>query len=213
MASPLDDIRTLGDLTLFRTGMHFDTVVHCKNVRWALHKSILSSRCEWFKEKLEAAKPQDGRPAVIKLYGLQTDLVHTLLWFIYTAQLHHPDIKNHRVAAKLYNMSSHFKVPRLGEAVLAEIGRHAGFIVSTRRADGGAPRSFTKKQLDELVEAVRLAYNGDRVCQAPLRKLYMQLFLNCADSIRRDRYFYECMRVVPVFFIEMMEYGALGDAN
>lgn len=38
--------------------MHSDTEVRCQNVHWAVHKSILSSRCEWFKEKLAAAKPQ-----------------------------------------------------------------------------------------------------------------------------------------------------------
>lgn len=122
---------------------------------------------------------------MIKLEEFQSDLVHTLLLFIYTArtsrlfplvpldkpkcpansapELELPDIKDHRVTAKLYNMSNHFKLPKLGEAVVAAIRRHAVSIVSTRRGAGGALVSFTKKQLDELVEAVRLAYNGDRV--------------------------------------------------
>ncbi|KAK8102031.1 hypothetical protein PG984_015177 [Apiospora sp. TS-2023a] len=165
MASTLDDIKTVGDRTLFITGMHYDTVVHCKGVHWTLHKSILSSRCEWFREKLAAAKPQ-GRPAVIRTYEFPSDLVNTLLRFIYTAQVWHPRISDHLVVATLYNMSTHFRLPKLGEALVAEMQRRTGVIVSVRcrrGANGGVPRRFTKKQLDELVEAVRIAYNGDRV--------------------------------------------------
>ncbi|KAK8067416.1 hypothetical protein PG996_006528 [Apiospora saccharicola] len=169
MAPTLDDIKTVGDLTLFRTGMHYDTVVHCKGVHWTLHKSILSSRCEWFKEKLAAAKPQEGRPAVITIYEFPSDLVNTLLRFIYTAQVWHPCINDHRVVATLYNMSTHFQLPKLGSALVAEMQRRTGVLVSVRRRSGSSggrlvvPRRFTKKQLDELVEAVRIAYNGDRV--------------------------------------------------
>lgn len=43
--------------------------------------------------------------------------------------------------------------------------------------------------------------------------MYMQLFADCAESVRRDRYFYECMRKVPVFFVDMMEHKALGDGD
>lgn len=58
-------------------------------------------------------------------------------------------------------MSIHFKLPKRGEALIAYTGRRATHIMSARRGAGGtSPRSLTKKQLDDLVETIRIAYDG-----------------------------------------------------
>ncbi|KAK8073175.1 hypothetical protein PG994_004074 [Apiospora phragmitis] len=162
MALKLVDIKTMGDLTLFHTGMFHDTVIHCQGVHWTLHRSILASRCQWFKEQL-VAQPRDGYlPTVIRLHQFPSDLVGTLLRFIYTAEIRHPRIGDNRVIATLYNMSIYFKIPKLGEAIVAETGRRARLIVLGRRAAAGVVLHFRKSQLDELFGAVRIAYNGEQ---------------------------------------------------
>ncbi|KAK8099702.1 Kelch-like protein 40a [Apiospora kogelbergensis] len=197
------DIKTVGDSRLFETGMMFDTVIICKDRRWGLHRSILASRCQWFMENLVPEENQEEDKMLIRLHELSGDLLHTLLKFIYTSEIEHAQISDNRVLATLFNMSVTFKLPTLRDAVLDEATRLAGVIASGRRSSGYRP--FTIQQLDELFGAVRIAYSGEYAQQKSLRKFYQKLFIDCNASVRKSRYFYDCMRTIPVFMVDITE--------
>ncbi|KAK6839234.1 hypothetical protein PG995_007483 [Apiospora arundinis] len=201
MASQKIDIKTEEDKNLFRSGALYDTIIYCQSTRWGLHRGILTSRCQWFKENLSAHPKEDGK-AVFRLNDFSHDLVNTLLEFIYTGELGHPRIGDHRVLTTLFNMSIHYKFAKFADAVIMEANRCARVVVDGRRGEG---RPFKKPLLDELIGAVRIAYNGDSTKQQRIRKVYRKLFADCKASVQKDKYFYDCMRAIPIFMVDMQE--------
>ncbi|KAK7994773.1 hypothetical protein PG990_013546 [Apiospora arundinis] len=197
-----------GDLFLWKTGKYADVRIICQGQSMMLHRAILT-RCPWFKTRFQSHWSAKDTIHQIRLDQFSPSLLLTVLSFIYSTQVNHQSIQpgmpfDYEVLSGLYNMGAFFEFEEFKIAII-NIGIDRLNEGITHFTCGKRLRRFTADQIDRLLAGVRVAYSGNAQDQRSLRGIYVHFFTECYENLRTDSGFYNGLRSVPIFFVDLME--------
>ncbi|EMR63842.1 putative btb poz domain protein [Eutypa lata UCREL1] len=82
---------TDSDLDLLKNGKFSDATVKCDGKTWAVHKSILCSRSEWFEKALNGHF-MEAATSIVTIEEITAEKVEWLLTFIYGGDISFQDV-------------------------------------------------------------------------------------------------------------------------
>ncbi|KAK7994107.1 hypothetical protein PG989_007488 [Apiospora arundinis] len=154
------------------------------------------------------AMPYDQYPLTpdrmyeIRLDQFESELLLTVLSFIYSTEVHHKELQsgplfNHEILVTLFNMGCYFHFDAFKVAIL-NIGKKELKKSIKTFPMSNPPLRLTQTQLNMLLAAVRAAYTGDVAEQKFIRGLYVHFFTECYHIVQNDPAFYMEIRSVPL---------------
>ncbi|KAK8054525.1 hypothetical protein PG994_009592 [Apiospora phragmitis] len=216
-----------GDLFLWETGKYADVRITCRGHSMLLHRGILS-RCPWFRERLDNMFNiwQENNIYEIKLDQFSPSSLQTLLSFIYSTALLGTSRRIGKFSLTYLQRSIMKLFSPLRSSIMKSWPRYMAWeIYSTSPSSQTAvlnvgiqflnsgiqyfrrnPQSrVPTRQIDQLLEGIRIAYAGDAQKQSTLRGLYVHFFTECFENVQNNPYFFSAIRSVPIFSVDLME--------
>ncbi|KAK8137143.1 hypothetical protein PG984_005083 [Apiospora sp. TS-2023a] len=199
-----------GDMHLWmHDDKYSDLEVQCQGETWLVHRSILGSRSKYFDALISGLRKRTDGYYVLKMDAFQPDLLEAIMYFIYTGEVYHVDIEgspvDYEVHSKLHQLGGYFELQEFQEALIPRIAKNLDYRANCYK---GGKHILTNEKLDELLRAIRVAYDGIEDEQADLRKLYVGFFVKCFPAVAKNDHFYEQIRRMPLFSADLLK--ALG---
>ncbi|KAK8001302.1 hypothetical protein PG991_013524 [Apiospora marii] len=200
-----------GDVALFKSGKYADILIICQGQKILLHRSILGSRCAWLsdimtglrkvstqretygtKEHTDAFPVQKGKHYELKMDAYKPALLRTVLYFIYSGEIDHPDLKgrhpDYEVYSRLHQLGGYFEFEEFQKALLAKLSKNLDMRGSWYKQN--PETELPNRKMDWIFRGVRVAYSGEEADQADLRKIYVDFFTQCAKNRAGNQHFY-----------------------
>ncbi|KAK7911501.1 hypothetical protein PG985_013982 [Apiospora marii] len=180
-----------GDVALFKSGKYADILIICQGQKILLHRSILGSRCAWFSDIMTGLRKK-GKHYELKMDAYKPALLRTVLYFIYSGEIDHPDLKgrhpDYEVYSRLHQLGGYFEFEEFQKALLAKLSKNLDMRGSWYKQN--PETELPNRKMDWIFRGVRVAYSGEEADQADLRKIYVDFFTQCAKNRAGNQHFY-----------------------
>ncbi|KAI1329444.1 BTB/POZ protein [Xylariaceae sp. FL0255] len=212
------------DAMLFESGENLsDVTIICSGTEWKLHKTILTTRSDWFKKALTGSF-KEAISNVVRIEEKDPEALGWMLRWIYTGELNgscfEKDDTKYRALTRLHQHADFFcldKLVNVCEHQLKRCLREKAVWIQERFADVGAEKRHelcTDEDLKGFMDGVAETVVPS---QHRLRDLYLRLLPHCFYWIVMDKTFTKLGCQMPKFWdevkarvFEAQHYGHIG---
>ncbi|RYO90126.1 hypothetical protein DL766_002476 [Monosporascus sp. MC13-8B] len=193
------------DLDLLRSGELSDATIICEDRTFAVHRSIICSRSEWFRAALDGPYVV-AKESSVTIEEIPADKVWWLLQFIYGgAELSLKDAPGFNsifvAYCEAYELGDYFRLPLLTTGVAKALSEQPGPSTSDIQytTDPFLGGQLTAEYTYAFFDGVARAYANNSPAFRPLQRAFVEHTLRQRHILLADPSFTECLEDEPCF--------------